>query len=252
MFAHKPNAKVGLNNQEEYRLRVTALSLVLLACGLAHAETMIISYDTPLFPGSPPTYQPGNQFNSAGLWLGLDFEVNVPILIDAMGYFDGSGDGVQGTGIRVAIRNRTGDSIVAGTDFTFTGMMGYLVNNNRFYDLTAPVLLEPGQYSVVAAGFGVLDPNINLSFTDPAPKLGAIMNDGGGLISFVGHGRYGTYQNGNFVWNDVVPGPTRPPNLFGAGTFRYSAAVPEPSFFGPLGLAFAAFLCVRLRGQRLR
>ena len=205
---------------------------------------MIIAYDVPLFPGPPAAYQPGNQFNTTELWLGLDFDVNAPIQIDSLGYFDGSGNGVQGTGIRVAIRDRNSGSLMAGADFTFTGTTGYLVNNNRFSDLTAPVQLDPGQYSVVAAGFSDVDPNINLGYNDSAPKLGSIMNNGGGLLSFVGRGRYGTYKNGSFgsIDNDTVPANVAyPANVFGAGTFRYSSTVPD-------GGATSMLLAVGLAG----
>jgi VPDSG-CTERM motif len=216
------------HNLEACRLRFTVLSFFLLASGLAQADNMIIAYSVPLFSGPPPAYQPGNQSNTGSLWLGLDFDVNAPIRIDSLGYFDGSGNGVEGTGIRVAIRNRANSSLIVGTDFTFTGTTGYLANNDRFFDLAAPVQLGPGRYSVVATGFGSLDRNINLGYMDSAPKVGSIMNNGGGLLSFVGRGRYGSYTNGAFQADDVVPGNTAyPANVFGAGTFRYSAAVPD-------------------------
>jgi hypothetical protein len=183
---------------------------LLLSTTLTHAQT--IAYDVPV--------QPGNQ-NWQGN-LGLDFNVIAghPIIISKLGVFDGNGDGFTGT-VNVAIFDRNTTAQV-GPTATFTGTTGTLVNGNRFLAVT-PFVLPPGNYSVVAVGFSNTDPSGNTTL--PLSSLIPSTENAGGLISFVGTGRYD--PNTSLDFPTIVPAAT-PPNVFLAGTFQFSAAAVPP------------------------
>ena len=150
--------------------------------------------------------------------LGLDFNVvSSPILVSALGVFDANGDGFSaGITIAVAIFNRSTQAVVAGP-LTFThANPGTLVGGDRFQSLSPAVTLPVGTYSVVAVGFGSLDLNGNstiLGYT-------ASTENSGSLITFVGSGRYDS--NTTLDFPAIVPSPN-PPNVFLAGTFKFSA-----------------------------
>jgi hypothetical protein len=184
----------------------------------------IIAYDN--------TVQTGNQAFTGPL--GMDFNVNSPIVVTALGVFD-SGGGLLRNTLTATLYNRATQTAVAQLMFP-DGTAATLVNGDLFKDLPNPVLLPAGfQGSIVAQGFGANQPNGNATLLPPfsAP----VTNSGGGLISFVGTSRYGTA--GTFPAT-----PDALPNQYGAGTFTYSAApmagaVPEPATFALLGAGFS-------------
>ena len=152
--------------------------------------------------------------------LGLDFDVNSNIEITSLGVFDDLSNGLNRT-ISVAIFDRNTQSIV-GPTLTFSGASDTLVNGYRVRDLANAISLSAGfQGSIVAWGYGANERNGNVGSGFTAPTL----NDGGGLISFVGSGRYSGAAG---VYPTTVDGG--PENRYGAGTFGFQAsAVPEPT-----------------------
>jgi hypothetical protein len=187
-----------------------AAAAVLLSTTITNAET--IAYDVPV--------QPGNQ-NWQGN-LGLDFNVNAghPIIVSNLGVFDSNGDGFTGT-VNVAIFDRNTTAQV-GPTATFAGTTGTLLNGNRFLAVT-PFVLPPGNYSVVTVGFSNTDPSGNTTL--PLSSLIPSTESTGGLISFVGTGRYDA--NTSLDFPTIVPVAT-PSNVFLAGTFQFSAAAVPP------------------------
>lgn len=183
-------------------------SLGLILVSALNAQT--IAYDAPLQPGNQGWY--GN--------LGLDFDVNRPIVVRSLGVFDSNGDGFVGTA-HVAIFNRSSQTAVTPTA-TFTGTAGTLINSDRFQTLISPVVLLPGSYTVVAVGFSASDPNGNSgcvsNFAGTClgnnPFSPSTENGGGGSISFVGIGRYD--YSGSLDYPTVVP-PPGPSNWTGGG-----------------------------------
>jgi hypothetical protein len=196
--------------QKYLRFALAAAAAWLLSTSITHAQT--IAYDVQV--------QPGNQ-NWQGN-LGLDFNVNAghPIVVSTLGAFDNNGDGFAGT-VNVAIFDRNTTAQV-GPAATFTGTTGTLVNGNRFLAVT-PFVLPPGNYSVVAVGFSNTDANGNTSL--PASSLIPSTENTGGLISFVGTGRYDS--NTSLDFPAIVPAAT-PSNVFLAGTFQFTAAAVPP------------------------
>jgi hypothetical protein len=173
----------------------------------AYAQT--IAYDAPA--------QFGNQAFVGNL--GLDFDVNSPIVVTAFGAFNGNPMGFAGT-INVGIFNRDTMSQL-GQTIPFNGKINStLINGDRFTQVT-PLLLQVGHYSVVAQGFSNEDPNGNSTLATPPPFTASTENSGGGLISFVGSGRY----DNNIVLDfpTTIP-PGAPSNVFLAGTFQFVAA----------------------------
>jgi hypothetical protein len=163
----------------------------------------------------------GNQ--NFGGSLGMDFIVNQPIAITDLGCFDANGNGISGssTNIRVQIFTRndggtpndpsddTGGPALLTAPLSFTAASpGTLIGGHRFKNLTSPLELPPGSYTVVAWGFNATNSNGN--------NFGGFntTDTGNGLLTFTGRSRYGTA--GQF------PG-TVDTHLaqYGAGTFRF-------------------------------
>ncbi len=199
--------------------------LVLLAVTLATATTAnasVIAYSLPF--GTAGTQNFGGS-------LGMDFDVNSPIRIEQYGAFDDLSDGINGS-ISVAIFDRTTEAIV-GPTITIT-TADTLNGGYRFETLGSPLDLAAGfQGAIVAWGYNSDEFNGNSGGTSgfPPPTL----DDGGGLISFVGQSRWGSVPG---AYPDH--GGAGPVNRFGAGSFDFS--VPEPatfviwSVFGGIGL----------------
>lgn len=179
---------------------------------------------------------PGNQ--TGGPWmLGSDFTVNSPIVISDIGAFDNGGNGFA-LNIPVAVYNAAG-SIVLGTQFTLTtaGTTYDAATQTRWLQIT-PVILAPGDYSVVAGNYGSASgyQNDYNAAADPnAPPSPLIFNNLGGALTLDG-GRW-LSQGGPLValpgsitsWDGINDGPgsTLPNPLFAAGTV--AIAVPEPT-----------------------
>jgi uncharacterized repeat protein (TIGR01451 family) len=97
-----------------------------------------------------------------------------------------------------------------------------LVNGSRMAVFPGgfPFILTPGHYSVVAVGFSAADLNGNA--TAGPPFVPSAENSGGGLISFVGNGRYDSNTSLDFPLT-CVGCPGTPTNIFLAGTFEFTA-----------------------------
>ncbi len=204
------------------------LILGCLASGVAGAST--IAYDNQI------TLSPLQGFGGA---LGLDFQVNTSISVSELGAFDNGSTsnllGVDGhSGVTVQIYNVSGTPTAVGPSVTFTPTSaGFQVNGDAFMNVT-PFLLGPGTYSVVA-------------FNDDNYNTGSLANstdteNSGGLISFIGSGRYGTGSSFPTTLDTGVS------NKYDAGTFAFDlATVPEPSTFALFGLGALAFFVRRRR-----
>jgi PEP-CTERM motif len=215
------------------RVRPTVLVLAVIAAlsvvPVAHGGTIAYGSDIQI----------GNQTYTGSL--GLDFNVDSPIDIIRLGVFDSGGDGIAGT-LSVAIFDRNTQSVV-GPQLNFSSFLpGLLIGGYRFQDLETSLTLDAGQYSVVAWGFGVSDRNgnvgcngLNVTTCTGDSITGPLMDDGGGLISFVGPNRFGATAG-------AYPATLETDSLsnrYLAGTFEFNA-VPEPGTLGVAGLLLVA------------
>lgn len=141
--------------------------------------------------------------------LGMIFSVNTPVEITALGAFDDDQDGLL-LPIQVGIvRN---DGMVMAGPITLSGSGDPLDAGHRVQPI-APVLLAPGQYTIVALGYGATEQNGNSNLSGP----GSITNTGGGLLTF----NSASYGGG------VFGSPATPfavSNVFHAGTFKFRQA----------------------------
>jgi hypothetical protein len=175
----------------------------------------------------------GNQDYSG---VGLEFTVNSPITVTALGFYDsGSPGGITGP-LTADLMTLTG-SILASQ--TFSNESGTLVNGGYLFNsLTTPITLAPGNYYLM--GYGPTsyswEHNSNI---DGNPDTFVSSS----LVSFVesvwggGSDVPGTVPTNTF-------GPTAP-DFFSSANMEFSAAVPESStwammIIGFLGLGFMA------------
>lgn len=210
---------------------LTAVAVLGMLAGSAHAQFNAYSLPTPVV---------GTQAFQGSL--GLDFDVNTSIEIFRLGVFDSNQDGLVNA-INVAIYNRNTQTVVAGLGpLAFIGTGDVLDGAYRFRNI-APVLLTPGQYSVVASGFSSADPNGNTGAGGfPTPTT----NTGGGVVSYVGGGRF---EGTPGVYPTIIDGG--PAARYGAGNFSARSlsqvAAPEPA----TGLLFG-FALLPIAGLRRR
>ena len=201
------------------RLKVAVMLLVLaITASAVLADT--IAYVVPA----------GTQSNQgAGLGpIGMDFDVNSAIVVTQLGVFDA---GEMGLALpleaRLYERKSTVSNCNAACDVNLLATLdftpddpGTLVDASVFKPLDNPVTLPAGfKGTIVASGFGV-DQGIANGFGNQTVPW--TTNDGGGLISFVGSGRFGDAALGLDQFPFVVDGG--PVNRYAAGTFMFKAA----------------------------
>jgi hypothetical protein len=211
---------------------------VLLLCSTAPVFADTIAY-------SSSTSQTGNETWTGSL--GLTFTVNSAILVSALGAFvDNQAPVPAGTTIQVAIFSQTTELAVTPV-LSFTGSANPLTGDYQIQNLTTPALLAPGNYVVVAFGYGAAELNGNLQCVSDFTRSACLpnnsmtapaTNNGAGLLTFTGVGVFGD-EGAGFVYptnvQTMLGSPALGPNEYLAGTFEYSAAVPEPSSLLLLG-----------------
>jgi hypothetical protein len=201
--------------------------------GFARASTIAYDNDTSLGDVGFLQYFQGD--------LGLDFNVNVPITVTALGAYDqgviANLDGVFGGGVFVAIFDVNTGLAVSPTAAFSSSNPGVQINGDAFQPES--FVLMPGQYSVVSYA----DIDYNEGYVSTTFNPTSVENSGGGAISFVGSSRF--YNTGALEFPIFVDsGPT---NRYDAGTFAFTTS-PEPSsFILLLGTAIAGLASLRHR-----
>lgn len=180
---------------------------------------------------------------------GMDFDVTEPIYVSALGAFDADQDGMnRDITVELWQRNNGGTADVPADDSgvailasaTFTANdPGTLAGASRFKSLDAPVLLEPGSYTINAHGYGVGELFGNSGFGAISRRL-----NGEDVIEFVGSSRY-CFDGG--------PCTAFPPTPDAGGAFQYAAGtfafapVPEPGTCTLFALGILGMLRARRR-----
>jgi len=154
--------------------------------------------------------------------LGLDFIVNDTIFVTHLGAFDSGSDGFMLDIVaEIWERDDGGTPDVQGDDagvevlvsMPFTGDdPGELIQGYRFKELSPPIELAPGSYTMNGFGYGVGEPNGNTGQGSPR-----VSDDGNGLITFVEAARFGDPNTGGSFPNS--PDGTGPDG----SNFRYLA-----------------------------
>jgi hypothetical protein len=160
----------------------------------------------------------GNQDLGGTVGLGLDFDVNVPIIVPRLGVFDSMSDGLL-TPLTARIYHRETGGELVNLEFTPEDQ-GDLIDGSRFKALPEPLELPAGfKGSIVVEGYNDLELGGNQSV---GPLDGLLMDSGGCAISFRGGGRYGPLGS--------LPGTgdAGPPNRYAAGTFEFKIDTSPP------------------------
>ncbi len=223
------------------------LILAMVAAGLMSVVTPGATAGTQAYSTSFTT---GNQAWTGNL--GVDFNVNAPITVTSLGAYDSGGLGFN-EGITVGLYQRLpgGDP---NTDYngtllasvTIIGTEGSVSGNYRFVGLSSPLTLPAGYYDVDAVGFNGVNLILNAN-------LGGVIqsNNGGGLLSFVGSGRYDLNQSLDYpTYTTVDQGESAPTLAWGGGSFIFSASVPEPSSIILFSVGMLGVLLGRRSGSR--
>lgn len=158
----------------------------------------------------------GNQ--AFGGSLGMDFDVQNPIIVKRLGVFDDNSDGM-GLVITARLFDRDSELELAMIEFT-PEEPGDPIGGMRFKALPAPIELPAGFHGVIGAeGYGTEERLLN-SHGVPEDAVWTL-DDGAGSIAFVGSSRYG--DAGSFP-GGLDAGPAA---RYAAGTFEYEALPPE-------------------------
>lgn len=209
---------------------VAALSAGALAAAAAPARAQLPG-QVQAFTVSGPLA--GNQ--AFGGAFGIDFDVgDAPVLVRALGAFDDGQDGLNAP-IRVWLYDRDLQTALASTTFGI-GADARLGGGYRFQDLVTALLLPAGFHgSIVASGYGTAGERLHNSGAYGFPGTVAT----GGLLTFVGGGRYSLDADG---FPTTVDGP--PAVHYAGGNFTFTAGdgvevpattTPEPETWMLLG-----------------
>jgi hypothetical protein len=173
--------------------------------------------------------------------LGLDFDVHAPIILTQLGTFNhNQGTFAATTRIIVALWSRThngttpddtspdmvGDTKPLATMAFYFYSPGSLTGNYAFKPLDSPLTLPVGSYTLAAYGYN----NDDLNGNENNGNFTVNTDNGGGLISFVGTGRFDypadAVPAGGFSPNSTAAQgyPNVTAHVFGAGSFQYRAA----------------------------
>jgi len=174
----------------------------------------------------------GNQ--TFGGALGMDFDVNQAISVTSLGIFDSGQNGIKNN-IDCILYNRDTHAVVVSRSFSPSNM-GFGLFGTNFLDLNTPITLAAGFHgTIVAQGYGVLEPNGNSM--SPSNTYATSLDTGGGLITFTGKSRNGSF--GAFPTTTDL-------NVaqYGAGNFKFVAVnpVPEPVSLFSLGAGVVALI----------
>jgi hypothetical protein len=181
-----------------------------------------------------PAGIPGNQQYTGSL--GLDFNVVSDIVVTQLGVFHDST--FLSTDIQAPLEARLYQRddtnpcnylLLATIDF-LPGDEGTPMDSSFFKPLNNPITLPTGfTGSIVASGYGGIEPNGNTN----GGAAAWYTDDGGGLISFVGGGRYGQANNPGSFPKVIDGGPV---NRYAAGTFVFHAKTGGDAPAPPAGI----------------
>jgi hypothetical protein len=165
----------------------------------------------------------GNQ--AYGGTIGMDFDVDNPVIVKRLGVFDSDMDGLFNS-LNVRILDRDTQEVIAELSFdpddpgTPEREDGEPIDGMRFKALPDPVTLPLGFKGVIAcSGYGDMEPLRNCGNN---PELITwTLDDGEGSIRFVGTSRFGDDPFG-------FPGTPDggPAARYAAGTFQYETTAP--------------------------
>lgn len=182
-------------------LTILAIGLSMFAGSETFAQCNVQAYSATISAGNQPYTER----------LGMVFTVNSPIMVNELGAFDSNQDGLQ-SAIEVGII-RTDGTVMAGP-VTLSGSSDPLSGNHRMRSIPT-VILQPGDYVIVAVGYSNVEMNGNINFGGSRVST----NPGGGQLTFIG-GSFGGAGFGLPLSSWIEP------DGFHAGTFRYSSLTP--------------------------
>jgi hypothetical protein len=204
-------------------------------------EDSIDSIPSPPPPAYPPSTTGLQQFQGN---LGMEFQVNTPITVDALGAFDNGVQselsGTTGNGVEVGIFNALTGQLV-GTSVTFNGDTKYTQIDGDAFQSVSPFVLGKGYYAIVALD----DPNYNQGYFPSIPfNQYQTLNTLIGAITFINYNR--------FDFSTTLELPTiqdgGPVDRYDAATF--AAVTPLPSTWTMLIAGFVGFGFVAYRASR--
>lgn len=208
---------LGLTNGVEFCYRVQAVA----ANGASGPPSDAICATPYTLPGNHRIayFVPPAQGNQAfGGSLGLDFDVENPIIVVRLGVFDDGANGLK-RALSARIFNRETQEVVA--EVFFSPGEGLLLGGMRFKDLESPLRLEAGfQGTIEADGYGLEERLLN-SHGDTNAIIWSL-DDGNGSLRFVGSSRF--HQTPGVFPSILDQGPAA---RFAAGTFEYVVLPPE-------------------------
>jgi hypothetical protein len=214
-----------------------AAALVPFLAAPSNAATLDVVYQDSLVPTGNSGLQnwQGN--------LGMQFQVNSPLTVDALGAFDNGLtselNGTTGNGIQVGIFNSKG--VLVGSSVLFTTLSTVTQIAGDAFQFVTPFVLGLGNYSIVSLN----DSNYNQGFAGGNTNSYQTLNSLGGAITFTGPS---TYDSNNVTLELPLNIDGPPVDRYDAGTF--AVVTPLPSTWTMLIAGFVGFGFFAYRGSK--
>jgi PEP-CTERM motif-containing protein len=207
-----------------------ALALQVRAQEVAFQVPVNISQNDPAGLQNSGGIPPGTPFN-----LALEFTVNNPISVSAVGVYDSTiGNNGSGFGapVQVGIYSENNQNLPVAPVTLPAGVSGTVIGSAQFQTLGSAVTLNPGTYMVIVSGMGsTAAPDWNYYYfqngVSPTPANPLIFDGDGGALT-VGGSYYSITPTFSTPANDPNYTEDFFQDQYAAGTFVYTV-VPEPS-----------------------
>jgi len=177
----------------------------------------------------------GNQDNTT---VGVEFLVNAPIIVTALGIYDSDHNGITNSLTAYLMSSLGGAPLAQATFHGVYPLIG--PGSNYGYQPIIPLVLSPGQYFLGGFGWSVADPEHNCNVN--------------GLCEVFTTSTLVTYLGTR--WNFGNLGPTLPsqdsgsPNWFEAANMEFSAATPVPAALPLFATGLGVMGLLRWRKKR--
>ncbi|MDA3926261.1 MAG: FAD-dependent oxidoreductase [Kiritimatiellae bacterium] len=180
-----------------------------------------------------------NRSSVSPLSLRCDFRVNEALMITELGAYDSNGDGFENFK-KVSIYNLGGGVPLQALAFSSSEEEYPFQSGYRFRKISEPLVLQPGDYSIVTYGFSGADQYVIANQGGVGEQVGPLVN-GDGALTFLTNAF--SSVGGAVSYPTTAIGPASD-YAVSAGSFRFATGAHMKTVSGPVTVAVNTMLDV--------